>query len=181
MGRQRHIIEQLMSESSNEAANPGDYTVGALTMDAFLAVNLFIVRHLVRLYRAFDGDLLAAIVLGEVAHHNLSAYMARAREAHRAAGGTQPQIPQRSDYLPTNAFSIAQATGIPRQTVRRKVEMLVARGWLVQEEQGLIVSPVPFEHFRTFNQELAADVVSTLNTVVHLTRPPRPEKDRTHK
>lgn len=150
---------------------PGDYTVGALTSHAFLAVNTFIVRHLVRLYTAFDGDLLAAIVLGEVAHHNLSAHLAGVLEARRT-GSEPPPIPRPSDYLPTNAFSIAQATGIPRQTVRRKVEMLVSRGWLLQEEGGLIVSPEPFEHFRTLNRELAADVLSTLDTVLRLTRGP---------
>ena len=52
---------------------PGDYTVGPLNLHGLLAVNMFVVRHLVRLYAAFDGDLIEAIVLGEVAHHNLSA------------------------------------------------------------------------------------------------------------
>jgi hypothetical protein len=145
-------------------------TVGALNTDALLVVNMFIVRHLVRLYDAFDGDLTAAIVLGEVAHHNLSAYLARATSARRTAAGDTEHVPDRSDYLPTNAFSIAQVTGIPRQTVRRKVKALVARGWLLEEKGGLIVSPVPFEHFRTSNEALAADVMDTLNTVVRLTR-----------
>jgi hypothetical protein len=102
-----------------------DDTVGPLTFDALLTVNAFIVRHLVRLYAAFDGDLLAAIVLGEVAHRNLSSYMANGRKA--GTGGTKAarRVPERGDYLPTNAFSIAEATGIPRQTVRRKVSALV--------------------------------------------------------
>ena len=119
--------------------------------------------------------LLAAIVLGEVAHHNLSAYLAQAVEARRT-GGEAPEVPRRSDYLPTNAFSIAQTTGIPRQTVRRKVAMLVSRGWLLQEKGGLIVSPEPFDHFRTLNEGLAADTLSTLDTVLRLTR--RPDKHR---
>lgn len=148
------------------------FTVDPLTGNAFLAVNMFVVRHLVRLYRAFDGDLLEAIVLGEVAHHNLSAYLAQVVEA-RPSGAAAPRLPQRSDYLPTNAFSIAQATGIPRQTVRRKVKSLVERGWLLQDRAGLIVSPVPLEHFRTLNTELAADVVATLNTVLRLAPPAR--------
>ncbi|HSP91024.1 MAG TPA: hypothetical protein VLN08_08960, partial [Vicinamibacterales bacterium] len=37
-----------------------------------LLTNVFHVRHLLRLYAAFDGDLLEALVLGEVAHHNFS-------------------------------------------------------------------------------------------------------------
>jgi len=145
-----------------------DYKVGSL--DAFLAVNMFIVRHLVRMYAAFDGDLISAIVLGEVAHHNLSGYIAKAAEARRTGSDAAVHVPDRNDYLPTNAFSIAQATGIPRQTVRRKVKALVARGWLLEDQRGLTVGPVPFEHFRQFNADLATDVMETLNVVLRLTR-----------
>jgi DNA-binding GntR family transcriptional regulator len=107
--------------------------------------------------------------LGEVAHHNLAKYLAQAQRARRS-GETKPRVPERSDFLPTNAHSIAQATGIPRQTVRRKVEALVSRGWLIRSENGLIVSPVPFDHFRAFNEEMAKDVLSTLNAVIQLNR-----------
>jgi hypothetical protein len=144
--------------------------VGALTPDAFLAVNMFIVRHLVRMYAAFDGDLVAAIILGEVAHHNVSGYLARLAEARRSGAEALPPPPDRCEYLPTNAFSIAQATGIPRQTVRRKVKALVARGWLIEDGRGLVVSPTPFEHFREFNEAMAADVLDTFNTVLRLVR-----------
>ena len=131
---------------------------------------MFIVRHLVRMYAAFDGDLISAIVLGEVAHHNLSAYIAKAAEARRTGSDAAVHVPDRNDYLPTNAFSIAQATGIPRQTVRRKVKALVARGWLLEDQRGLTVGPIPFEHFRQFNADLATDVMETLNVVLRLTR-----------
>ena len=154
----------------NRAVDSKSYIVGALTLNAFLVFNTFIVRHLVRLYAAFDGDLLEAIVLGEVAHHNLSDYLARATEATRTGTPPVSPVPDRSDYLPTNAFSIAQATGIPRQTVRRKVKALVARGWLLEDKAGLIVSPQPFEHFRQFNADLSADILSTFNTALKLIR-----------
>ena len=44
----------------------------------------------------------------------------------------------------------------------------------MQQKDGLIVSPVPFEHFRAFNADLAADVTSTLNTVLRLIQQPGP-------
>jgi len=150
-----------------------DYTVGALTPEAFLAMNMFIVRHLVRLYAAFDGDLVEAIVLGEVAHHNLSAYMTNAAKVRRTTGAATTPVPSPDDYLPTNAFSIAQATGIPRQTVRRKVKALVERGWLVEDRHGLVVSRVPFDHFSALNAALAADVMEIVNVLLTLTRPAR--------
>jgi hypothetical protein len=152
------------SQPTQDAA----HVIDVLPLDALLTVNMFIVRHLIRIYHAFDGDLLEAIVLGEVAHHNVSQYLAALNEARRK-GAASPPRPDSGAYLPTNAFSIAQSTGIPRQTVRRKVKALVARGWLLETKAGLVVSPAPFEHFREFNRELAVDVLSTLNTVLRLT------------
>ena len=42
---------------------------------ALILINLYLVRYLVRLYQAFEGDVLEAIVLGEIAHHNISAVL----------------------------------------------------------------------------------------------------------
>lgn len=37
----------------------------------------------------------------------------------------------------TNMRSLAESTGIPRETVRRKVALLIARGWVVADEGTL--------------------------------------------
>jgi hypothetical protein len=155
-----------------------DHIIGGLTPEALLVVNMFIVRHLVRTYRAFDGDLLEAIVLGEIAHHNVSARLNKLTEALRHQAEPLPESWGRPRYLPTNAFSIAQATGIPRQTVRRKIRALIERGWLLETADGLVVSPVPFEHFREFNLELANDLLPTLNTVLRLLDPKASDKKK---
>ncbi|TIC82092.1 helix-turn-helix domain-containing protein [Crenobacter intestini] len=90
------------------------------------------VPHLRAVYHAFDGDLLLALVLGELSHRSLSKLF----ERH---GGEHPDLDQwlrlpedeRARYLrPCNAFSLAEATGIPRETVRRKVKILVDKGWV---------------------------------------------------
>lgn len=160
---------------------PKDYDdnrIGGLTPEALLVVNMFVVRHLVRTYHAFDGDLIEAIVLGEVAHHNVSAQLHKLTDARRDLAEPQPDLGESTSYLPTNAFSIAQATGIPRQTVRRKVSALVERGWLLETPDGLVVSSQPFEHFRDFNRELADDLLPTLNTVMRLLAPGAPDTER---
>jgi hypothetical protein len=132
------------------------------------AVTMLFVRHLKSVYRAFDGELLEAIVLGEVGHHNLSAYFADAKKARRS-GQVPPPMPKEYDYLPTNTHSIAQATGIPRETVRRKVKALVSRGWLQRRrDRSLILTPVPFEHFRELREELTEDFLSTSKEVILL-------------
>lgn len=127
---------------------------------AALVMNDLFLRHFVRTYHAFEGDLVAAVVLGEVAHHNVSVIRARARTViglHEAL--EHPGF--RAEMVPTNAFSIAAATGIPRETVRRKVAYLVKRGFLTQDAgANLYVSPEASGHFQGFNVDLINEVLA---------------------
>jgi DNA-binding IclR family transcriptional regulator len=41
-----------------------------------------------------------------------------------------------------NALSIAEYTGIPRETVRRKVNELIQKGWVTRDDNGDLV-PTP--------------------------------------
>jgi hypothetical protein len=130
-------------------------------------MNMMFVRHPLGVYSGFGGDLVAAIVLGEVAHHNLSAMMSGARtprelsEAlHAAVGAPQPAM------LPTNVFSMAQSTRIPRETVRRKVESLTRRGWLVKDRAGnLFVTDVAGDAFAAFHVERMVDLLETARAI----------------
>jgi hypothetical protein len=106
-----------------------------------LVMNDHYLRHLVQVYRLFEGDLVQAMVLGEVAHHNLSALRTDAPSLQELSARLQDPGEFRARLIPTNAFSIAQATGIPRETVRRKVAALVKKGWLFQDaDANLIVT-----------------------------------------
>jgi predicted transcriptional regulator len=42
---------------------------------------------------------------------------------------------------PINALSVSEATGIPRETVRRKLKMLVKKGVLMEKDGGYIYKP----------------------------------------
>ena len=44
--------------------------------------------------------------------------------------------------LSTNVRSIAESTGIPKETVRRKVGALVAEGWIRREANSLSLAPL---------------------------------------
>ncbi|MGL6072111.1 hypothetical protein [Craterilacuibacter sp.] len=77
------------------------------------------------LYQFSGGDLTMMLVLLEVwAHVHCSC--------------------QQADNMPraTNGHSIAMVTGIPRETVRRKLAKLVAQGWLFENAQGQL-QPTP--------------------------------------
>ena len=120
-----------------------------------LIVGLLGIWHLSRVHELFDGDYLLARILGEVGHHNISDMMARGELRVPVASLLDAPTPDQR-LLPCNAFSIASACGLPRETVRRKVATLVKRGWLARRDNGdLYVTALPTEHFAAFNQEFA--------------------------
>ena len=124
-------------------------------------MNHFLMRYLNAIYAAFDGDLALVIVLGEVAHHNFSRMY--------SLQGPLPNMEETRQYTqdlyanlePCNAFSLAAATGIPRETVRRKIDQLVKRGWLQKLPDGSVkIQPAVGQHFRpNFNVRLLLDLL----------------------
>jgi DNA-binding MarR family transcriptional regulator len=76
----------------------------------------FLVEHLSDVSRVFDGDLQEMLVLAVIGQ----AYI-RADELGR-------------ENAPVNASRISETTGIPRQTVRRKLQSLEQKGWVHQIE-----------------------------------------------
>lgn len=134
-------------------------------------MNQMYVRHLIATYEAFGGDVVAAIVLGEVAHHNLASLTNNARTPHELSEAIQQKGSLSESFLPTNAFSIAQATGIPRETVRRKVVSLARRGWLMKDAEGnLFVTQTASVDFATFNVERMRDLLESSRAVEALCR-----------
>jgi hypothetical protein len=87
--------------------------------------------------QAHFGDMDQAIVAGVVGVGSIE-HMMRVPEFREAFGDYQTVIGidgQRG----VNAFSIAQATGIPRETVRRKLKDLVARGVIMEKTRGVYI------------------------------------------
>lgn len=126
-----------------------------------LRMSHFFIRYLNAIYQAFEGDLAAVIVMGEIAHHNVS-------RGFSSQGPLPPfkeklyDDPNRYAKLePCNAFSLAVATGIPRETVRRKIDHLVKRGWLKREaDGGLCMLPEVGKHFQPdFNLRLMLELL----------------------
>ncbi len=80
----------------------------------------FLTEHLSDASRTFRGDLQQMLVLAIIGQVFLNTYIHRQTNASPGPQGT------------ITASRIADVTGIPRQTVRRKLEMLKARGWIGQ-------------------------------------------------
>jgi predicted transcriptional regulator len=92
----------------------------------------FLTEHLSDCCRAFEGDLqemLVFAVLGQVHMRALLDAQPDGTLAHRATPAP----------LGINASRIADITGIPRRTVRRKLDKLKARGWVEPSASGIWV------------------------------------------
>lgn len=121
------------------------------------AVALLLVRHQIRNLRRwfeeFDRDILLPILLGEIALHNIGVF----ENSHEPAlladlFAERPLAPgslsEGCGFRPCNAYSIAAATDLPRETVRRKIVRLVELGWVTRRDNGhLFITEAAIEHF----------------------------------
>ena len=129
----------------------------------------FTINTLRRAYRLFDGDLTLFLVFGEIAHYNMS----RALQALSVRDA--PDSPRwralvraldEQKVTPCNALSISEATGIPRETVRRKVKELEARGWLVREgPRSLTLAPRAIEQMGASGRAVMEDFRETARVI----------------
>ena len=100
-----------------------------------VALSQFTVPLLGRIYKAFDGDMVTAIVLGEIAHRNVEAWLASQENPEAVLHDSDRRT---SVMQPCNALSIAEACKLPRETVRRKVVTLIERGYLYRNDEGFL-------------------------------------------
>lgn len=131
--------------------------------EILLRMGEFFLAYLKRLRYAFDDDITMAIVLGEIGHHNATGYYCPQQGLRRDLG---PE--ERIASMPCcNAHSISESTGIPRETVRRKIEALIARGWIEKvERKGVRITPACVEHFATsFNVPTLAELLITARII----------------
>lgn len=118
-------------------------------------------RKLKRLLSDFDNDIMLPLLLGEIALHNVGVLENGtdprvARDAHAADAVETP-------LRPCNAYSIAAATGLPRETVRRKIGRLVEQGWVEKCDNGhLYMANRTLEHFSRLLQ--SRDLPELLDT-----------------
>lgn len=96
----------------------------------------------------FDGDLLKAYLVAEIhGRHPI----AQARHGVEEAG-----------HAFSNIHSLAEATGFPRETVRRKVLQLIEAGWVTRlPNGGLLLNPARLEDYHALLLAQASLVAQT--------------------
>ena len=151
---------------------PGD-TTGATGPEvprerrlAALHLARYNLRYLVRLYGAFDGDLLLPIVLGEVGLYNMGS-LALGDGSSVPSSCTDEETFSRLPLRPCNAFSISSSTGIPRETVRRKVSHLIQNGFIDRDPKGglTITAKAVSLWLKPFDEENQSDFLGTADRI----------------
>lgn len=130
-------------------------------------VGIFMMEHLRRINREFRGDFALAMVLGEIAHHNTRQLV---REVIPRSGKSAARFakdePLDAHFRRCNALSVAEASGIPRETVRRKVAKLEDMGLVERDESGgLAITRKVGRHFRGFDRETMVELVALAEKV----------------
>lgn len=100
-------------------------------------------RHARMLYSLYDGDFLLPMILGEIAYRNISGVIG---EHDAFAEGIEEQLDalhSPGGLKPCNASSISLSTGIPRETVRRKLAVLERHGHIKRTDDGFILTKKP--------------------------------------
>jgi len=124
-----------------------------------LALSEFTVPLLTRIYHAFEGDIMAAIVLGEIAHRNVEGWLAAGENAEQSL---QDPVQRTTVMRPCNALSIAEACGLPRETVRRKVAALMERGYIYRSDEGhLYLTRTVGDGFEDMTANLVEQLLAT--------------------
>jgi hypothetical protein len=126
-----------------------------------LALSQFTVPLLSRIYAAFDGDMVAALVMGEIAHRNVEVWLGQQDNTEDPLYSPDPA--RRECLLrPCNALSIAEACALPRETVRRKVVHLIERGFIYRNDKGhlYLVHDVG-DHFEDMTAQIVEQLLLT--------------------
>ncbi|UDM18134.1 hypothetical protein [Vogesella sp. XCS3] len=104
--------------------------------------------------RLFDGDLIKAYLLSEISsrHPVAQALPTMAAEA----------------YAFSNIHSLSEATGYPRETVRRKILQMIESGWVTRLDNGGLL--VNHEKQASYHQILLAQASLITQTAAKLDR-----------
>lgn len=93
-------------------------------------------QFLIECRRAFDGDIDMFLVLAIVGDRTYSQRAADPDQSFEDFQATTEPTPPED----INLRSIAEFSGIPRETVRRKIALLESKGWITRKDDGFIVA-----------------------------------------
>lgn len=107
-------------------------------------------EHLTDCSRVFKGDLQAMLIIAIIGQSYLFQMLKNGADDHEI-GAPVPLM----DGVAINASSLAAVLEIPRETVRRKLEMLAQQGWIEKSDGGWQLA---LSNGRTAAKQALADI-----------------------
>lgn len=96
-------------------------------------------RLLVAAREVFDGDLDMFLVLAVIGDRTFSGRRADPDQTYEAWQAEEAHLVAPEDV---NIRTIAEFSGIPRETVRRKLAALTEKGWVTRNSRGVLIATV---------------------------------------
>lgn len=160
------------------AAQSGDPQFEAAFERAFgpvaFTVNRHLIEHMMRAQRELGVDYESLVIWGILAHLNVAHLL--------PPGKALAQITLDIDSAlidPENGFrmlrlrDLEQVTGLPRETVRRKLSRLEKLGYITHNSKGWLVRPESVdERLRNFTRETTQNLLKAAQHVTELLQDP---------
>jgi predicted transcriptional regulator len=138
--RPRRTISPAPAASAPTASGHPVIMRGESGTRIFIHLLLNFIHRADRERRAFYGDDLDIAAIAETV--GIGALEPEMRDpAFRKEFADYDKVVGLERQRPVNALSVSAATGIPRETVRRKLKVLLDRGVLVEKDSGYIYKP----------------------------------------
>lgn len=147
------------------------------------AVNgLIVLEGLLRVMRAagdtYGHDYEAILIYWSVVVASVGRYLRNDDQTKLIETGGAP-LPV-EEHHPVSARAIAEATGLPRETVRRKIAALVADGYLAQESRGVRTRPGLLDqrgndHFISVAAREVKRMAQTIDSMAHISERAAPK------
>jgi hypothetical protein len=190
--------EQIRSHSPDPSAPglPGEACADASGIPpenwrAFAIVaytmNRFIIDQMLRAARLFDNDTETLVLFGVLSHLNVAHLMppgSRPSTALNERGSVHDSQPK---LRPVRLRDLAQITGRPRETIRRKLERMEADGRVLRVIDGYVLNvasvdpemrALSMDGVRRF-MEAAATIDAALKDAAGVLKPAAPASERT--
>lgn len=127
-----------MTTRTTPSTPPPDPLEAAYSVLAF-TMNRSVIDHMLRSARRFGGDYERLILWGTLAHLNVAHLMPPGSLPSTLLDGAGSVPDAAARLRPVRASDLAQITGIPRETARRKLAALERDGWVLRTDAGWLL------------------------------------------
>jgi predicted transcriptional regulator len=147
-----------------------DHFDKAFSLVAF-TLNRFIIDHLLRFARQFGPDYPMMVVWGVLAHQCVIHHLPAGSRPGEVLGPDGKLAKTDPELRPVRQRDLSQITGIPKETVRRKLLKLEQQGWIVRQGPGWVLNRANLDpELREFSRESARRLLAVSDHIRHLLR-----------